>query len=196
MLSQVWDVTDRQEPHAGRTTAARGICKPWAHGDCGYWCPAGPAWHGAHPVAASRIFGTAGGFLTTASFGGMSPLPSAWLSVDMHCISRHLGYLSEHAVSSNLHAWHSLRKPLTSRVLHQGGGGFGASAGPFMPMHMMGGGFPGQMPGPGPGFRQPQQPAAPHTREVRCLQHSQQCSHAGSHRPPVRQPMCLMRCTF
>jgi len=59
-------------------------------------------------------------------------------------------------------------------ALRQGGGfgssaGFGASAGPFMPMHLMNGGFPGQRPGmgPGPSFGQPQQPSAARTREVR-----------------------------
>lgn len=53
----------------------------------------------------------------------------------------------------------------------QGGMGFGASAGPFMPMHLMGGGFPGQpqlQQRPHAGFgQQAQQPSAPRTREVR-----------------------------
>ena len=41
-----------------------------------------------------------------------------------------------------------------------------------MPMHLMGGGFPGSRPGLAPGFGQLQQPAAPRTREVTHLQHN------------------------
>ena len=58
---------------------------------------------------------------------------------------------------------------LPPEFLAQQQGGFGASAGPFMPMHLMGGGFPGQPLRPGQAFGQPQQPPAPRTREVRSL---------------------------
>ena len=58
---------------------------------------------------------------------------------------------------------------LPPEFLAQQQGGFGASAGPFMPMHLMGGGYPGQPLRPAQAFGQPQQPPAPRTREVRGL---------------------------
>ena len=59
---------------------------------------------------------------------------------------------------------------LPPEFLAQQQSGFGASAGPFMPMHLMGGGFPGQPLRPAQAFGQPQQPSAPRTREVRDVQ--------------------------
>ena len=158
---------------AGAPAAARRLWQPAAHGDSGHRRTAGAAWHGPHPAAASRVPCTAAGKL---------PLPCTRAWCTSKCGRHHESACCRHTACQVGEPFCADECKPACSVLFQStikrasllrqGGGFGASAGPFMPMHLMGGGFPGPRPGMAPGFGQPQQPAAPRTREVRRPQHT------------------------